>query len=554
MLKQLQISNYTLIDNVSIDFANGLNIITGETGAGKSIMIGALSLLFGSRTDVKAVKSGDKKSVIECTFDVGANQQLKHIFEEAEFDWNDGECILRREISPNGRSRAFINDTPATIGMLHNIALRLVDIHSQHQNQLLWEPTFQLDIIDSLAKNIDLRTEYSEKFEVLKSRLKELKATKIRLKKNAENADFMRYRLDKIKTLNPVVGEYSELKQSREELADAVAIADKIYKAEELINSENGIISQLAELQIVMESFDESENENKPLKTIEYISSKISDISRYLSTRQGEINSEPGDLEFIDQRLGQYDDLIAKMGVADDSGLIALHDNLSKQLDELKSIPEILKEYESAAREAMKEAKIVAAKITASRIDAAKNLESNLLEIARPLGMSNLRCEIRIEKTDLSATGGDKVEFLFAFNKNQQLMPVKDSASGGEVSRLMLCIKAIIADHMELPTIIFDEVDTGVSGDVAAKMGNLMRKMSANTQTIVITHLPQVAAKGDWHFRVFKEDDTNATHTHIKLLSHEERIDELSVMLGGDKAGEASRKNAIALLGEKLFN
>lgn len=549
MLQELHITNYALIDRLDVAFHDGLNIITGETGAGKSIMLGALSLIFGNRSDSRSVKKSDKKSVIECTFDVSGCDALREYCAENDIEWPaDSQFILRREISPSGRTRSFVNDTPASLATLGQIALFLVDIHSQHHNLLLSQPRFQLDIIDAIAGNADKLEAYGRRFAELKEAIHQLKATRAELKKTADNADFMRFQLDKINSVNPQPGEVADLESMHEQMSESVVTKSNLERAMALIDGEQGIAEKLFELNDIISEMTLFDTDPTLVERLGEMKIEIADISESIADVNAAVNSDPRELEYIENRLNRIRDLMDRFNTATEDELLAKREQMQSALDRLESAAAITKDLEANARKAMAEARAIAVEISRSRTRAAEEFAARLKEAATPLGMKNLRFEIRISESDLSPTGIDKVDFLFAFNKNQQLMPVADSASGGEISRLMLCIKAIVADRMELPSILFDEIDTGVSGEVAARMGRMMHDMSASLQTIVITHLPQVAAAGDHHFKVYKEDDDTATHTRIRELTSEERIHELAVMLGGDNASEAARLNAISLL------
>lgn len=549
MIKQLHISNYALIDSLDIDFQPGLNIITGETGAGKSIMLGALSMLLGARGDNRAIKRNDKKSVIECLFTSDSNSSLKKYFKDNDIEWDDSGIILRREISSSGRSRAFVNDTPVTLNALREVSMHLVDIHSQQQNQLLTQPRFQLEVIDALADNQPLLVEYHTKFELLRQAISDLKSARNRLKKNAENADFMRFRLASIEKVNPTDGEYEELCQRHSELADAVREKSSLTAAVEILTApEQGVLDSIYRSIDLMEGVDGSEQLTSLAERLRSVTTDIDDIAGSLRNIASEIEAAPEDLDWAEQRMTRLKNLLDRMGVSSTAELIDLRGQLNHDLSELEGSPSIVKELENKARQAMKAARESAAVISQRRRQAAETFARRLKDEATPLGMKNLQCEIRVSDAEISSTGIDNVDFLFAFNKNQPLMPVGESASGGELSRLMLCLKAIIADRMSLPSILFDEIDTGVSGETAARMGAMMRRISADIQTIVITHLPQVAAAGQHHFKVYKEDDDKATHTHINRLDRDERIRELATMLGGDTASTAAYENARTLL------
>lgn len=546
MLKHLHISNYALISSLDIDFYAGLNIITGETGAGKSIMLGALSLLFGARADAKTLNNDTRKAIVEAEF-TNPPQILRPIFEENGMEWNSESCIIRREIAANGRSRSFVNDTPANLGILKEIAPLLVEIHSQNQNRLLAKADFQRDIIDSLAANTPLLDEYALKYNKLRSALKDLKATRQQLKDSADNAEFIRFQLSRLEKVNPLPNEEEELEQRHESLADNIKTKTLLLQADTLLNADNGIIPSLSRLENLADDLSSEIPENIH-ERLRYVAAELSDIKADFSALNESLTVFPDELVAIENRLEEISDLKKHFKVDTASQLEALQKQLSASLDNLLNAPAIIAQKEQTARMALNDARAIATDISRRRKEAAQKFALDLQLLAKPLGMDNLQCVINVTPTDINASGIDKVEFLFAFNKNQKPVPVEESASGGEVSRLMLCIRSLIAKSLELPTMLFDEIDTGVSGKVAVRMGEIMLQSAEHFQTIVITHLPQIASKGEHHFKVYKTDDETATHTHIAELTPQQRIDELTVMLGGDPGLEAARRNAEELL------
>lgn len=550
MLESLHISNYALIDNVEIRFHDGLNIITGETGAGKSIMLGALSLILGGRADTKAVRHPEKKSIIEAQFSAPGDTALKEYCDANDVEWDDYRFILRREISPNGRSRAFINDSPVPLGKLEGVAMHLIDIHSQHQNQLLTQPSFQLKIIDTIAGNEERLRIFGGRFATLREALKRLKVTRQRLAKSRDDEEFLAYQLEQLDEMKLIAGEQAELEREREILTNMTDIKSHLYDAlQALSDGTSNVLSLLQEARDAVGELDGVTDESELLaQRIESMSVEAKDIAETLTDIDQSLMADPRDLEAAEERLNSIYSLEAKHKVDTVEELIAIRESLRDRLEALDNSDETIAQLEKEARKAMALAKESAAEISEARKKAAEWFGAELKERATPLGMKNLRCEIKVSPADMSITGSDTVEFTFAFNKNQPLMPVGGVASGGEISRLMLSIKTLIADRMQLPSIIFDEIDTGVSGDVASRMGDMMLDISRNIQVIVITHLPQVAAKGGHHYKVYKEDDEHSTHTRINELTYDERIDELALMLGGDASSEAARANALALL------
>lgn len=478
MLELLNISNYALIDHMEITFHTGLNIITGETGAGKSIMLGALSLIMGGRADTKAIKSAAKKSVIEAVFDVTGHSQLKQFCADNDVEWDDNKCILRREISPNGRSRAFINDSPVSLALLQSVAIQLIDIHSQHQNQLLAQIDFQRNIIDTLAGNGEIKAKYVQRYNALRAAVKALKQAKIRISKSKENEEFLQFQLEKLKELSPVAGEQEELERNRDNMANITEIKSSIDVALDAISNDNfGMLHQIERCQDAISSLDNAiEAEANIPDRLESIRIELNDILGEIQSADENLNANPNELEYIEQRLENIYDLERKHDVETVEELIAIQERLQNELNELNVGDETIQELEKNARRAMALARQAGVELTNSRVATAEKFGDTLLNMARPLGMKNLTVDIKISPADMSAHGMDNVEFLFAFNKNQKTTGVAGAASGGEISRLMLAIKAIIASQMQLPSIIFDEVDTGVSGDVANRMGDMMKQ------------------------------------------------------------------------------
>ena len=553
MLKSLHISNYALINSLDIEFDSGLNIITGETGAGKSIIIGALSMLLGGRTDTKAIRREDMKSVIEGTFSLSPSTPLADILKGADVDFDPTTCILRREISPGGRSRAFINDTPVNLTLLREVGLHLVDIHSQHQNQLLATPDFQLNVIDALASNQQLLEEYGKLYSSFREALHKLKVFKAGVERDKANADFMQFQLEQLEELNLHPGELDTLEQSRDQLADSTRGKSLANEALEALKTGDSNILSLIETArdaiADLETYTESVRNQDLLNRLESASIELNDIAETVETIDASILVDPSELEVADARITEIRAMMRKHGVETESELIAIRDRLEHRLSHLAEADSLALRLETQAKRAKSRARELARTISERRAEAAHDFGEKLIETARPLGMKNLQVNIAVEPSELGPTGMDSVEFRFAFNKNQEPIPVGGAASGGEISRIMLSIKSIIANRIELPSIIFDEVDTGVSGDVANRMGLMMLDLAAGLQVIAITHLPQVAAKGKVHFKVFKEDDDLSTHTRMERLTPERRIDELALMLSGSPDDESARHTAGKLLG-----
>jgi DNA repair protein RecN (Recombination protein N) len=554
MLESLHISNYALIDSIDIEFNKGLNIITGETGAGKSIILGALGLLLGGRADSRTIARSDSKSVIEAKFNVACNTTLSTYCRENDIEWDEEQMILRRELSPSGRSRAFINDSPVTLTAMQQVGRMLIDIHSQHQNQLLSEPQFQLRIIDAIAGNGERLETYAGLYADLKSAMRRFKSTKSALVRDRDNAEFMEFQLQQLDELDPKAGELQELETELETMSSQTELRAYLTEASETISEgHTSILSQLRKLQDTCAEIENLFSDDDRInERLEAVGIELNDIAETIT----DLNSETAtasqeDIDFVEKRIDRIRTLMRKHSVDSDAELAAIRENLRSRLDALADSKNVLTELEHEVRSAHKRALEAAREISTHRQQAAEKFAATLTETAMPLGMKNLRCVIDVAKSDLGPDGIDNVEFRFAFNKSQEPIPISGAASGGEISRLMLSVKSIVASLFELPTIIFDEVDTGVSGDVASRMGRMMSQMSDNMQVITITHLPQVASRGSSHFKVYKEDDETSTHTNIIRLTPEQRIGELALMLSGDPNNAAARATATTLLTQK---
>ena len=502
MIQTLHISNYALIDSIDITLHPGLNILTGETGAGKSIILGALSLLLGGRCDTKAVRNHEAKSVIEATFSAAGYPALQEFCQTNELDWDADTVILRREIAPNGRSRAFVNDCPVNLSQLQTAALHLIDIHSQHQNLLLASPPYQLRVIDSLAGNGERLEAFTTAYNNYRHAVRKFKQERKSVEQAKDDEEFLRFQYKRLKDANLAKGELDELEHERELLVNMADVKTSLATVTGNLSEGDENIDQL-----LRQTIDESERLGDLLEDADTLTERLRtlrvellDIAETFSEYDRELTGDPERLDEVEERLNLLYDLMRRHKVETVDELISIRDDMKTRLQSIDLGDENLQALELAAKRAKKEALEIAAVISQSRHEEAERFAKILKDRALPLGMKNLQCEITVRDTELSSTGIDHVEFLFAFNKNQPLLPVGNTASGGEISRLMLSIKSIVADKMQLPSIIFDEVDTGVSGDVADKMGELMRQIAANIQVIAITHLPQVASKCHSHY------------------------------------------------------
>lgn len=550
MLESLHISNYALIDRIDISFHPGFNVITGETGAGKSIILGALSLLLGARADSRVVADPEAKSVIEATFTTGDHPGLREYCLEADIEWDDERCILRREVSPTGRSRAFVNDSPVPLTKLQALAVRLIDLHSQNQNQLLATPEFQLKVIDTMAGNADRLAEYAKRYNALREAIRRLKAMRLQVERAREDEEFTRFQLEQLDELNIQPGEREELENERDVLMNLSNIKESLARVSGALSL--GEINAVDLLGQALDGCDDLESVLQPqddiVERLQSAKIEVADIASTLEDIYSRLQGDPERLAWIDERLSTIYSLCHKHHVDDADKLIELRESLQAKLLALDNSDDAVAALEREARRAKALAKETAVEISQARQAEAVKFADKLRETAKPLGMKNLQVEIQVLPTEMTPTGIDTVAFMVAFNKNQPLMPVGSTASGGEVSRLMLSIKSIVAQRMQLPSIIFDEVDTGVSGDIADRMGQMMKSIAENIQVTAITHLPQVAAKGAHHYRVYKEDDEHSTHTRIAQLTPAERVDAIAAMIGGANVTPAAIKAAKALI------
>lgn len=560
MLKNLTITNFALIEYLDLDFGPGLTIITGETGAGKSIMLGALALVMGGRADTKVISDGGSKAVVEALF-TDVDPELKDLFAEKEIDWieaPDGasEMTIRREISSSGRSKVFVNDTPVTLQVLSAIAPRLIDIHSQHANARISDSAERLNIIDAMASNEDLRDDYRILFNDYVELRRAIKQRKGNIEKSTENVEFIRFQLEQLDRLKPKKGELAEVERRFELLSDADEIREKLSQLSALLgDGERGVQSVLGDAFAVAGKIDfkgmlpDSATAERSIEArLRRLQIEAKDIYETVEDVYSSVDSDPATLSKLSARMNLYYETMKRFKVAEADELATLHADLMRKLNDIIVGDEELPEMEREARRLGHELKEKADELTASRMKTAGEFSALIQETARPLGLPNIRFEARISERKLASSGKDEVEFLCSFNKNAQPRPVSEIASGGEIARLMLSLKSILAGHINLPTIIFDEVDTGVSGEIADKMGRMMHAVAEKMQVIVITHLPQVAAQGDTHMKVFKTDGDTRTVTHVRRLADEERIRELAAMISGSEVSEAALQAARSLL------
>lgn len=550
MLKHLYIKNFTLIDQLDIDFHNGFSVISGETGAGKSIILGAISLLLGNRADSKHIKQGEKKCVIEATFSLEKGA-FDTFFADNNIDFDADETILRREIGNNGKSRAFINDTPVPLNLMREVGDQLVDIHSQHQNLLLQKEDFQLNVIDILARNDKEMAAYKETFKAFKDAEKRLEDIKKQLKDNAENEEFMRFQYEELLSANLQEGQQEELEAESKTLSHAEDIKASLYNADNSLNDdETGAVKQLKSATEAMSSiaavYPKAEELSSRLDTI-YI--EVKDIAEEVSKATGDIDFDPNRLDYINEQLDKVYHLEKKFHVETISELLNIQAELKQKLDGIDNSDELLKEAEQEVATKQADCTQQAVLLSKGREKAAKAIQKEMKEKLVPMGIPNVQFDIQFEPKQLAADGADKVQFLFSANRNSPLQPIAQVASGGEIARVMLSLKAMISGAVKLPTIIFDEIDTGVSGKIAQQMAFVMHQMGSNNkQVISITHLPQIAALGTTHYKVEKHDTPTGTTSQLRQLTADERVAEIAQMLSGSDISEAALQNARELL------
>lgn len=550
MLKSLFIQNFVLIDSLDIHFDKGFSVITGETGAGKSIILGALSLVLGQRADGKSIKNGADKCIIEAVFDV-SKYQLEPFFLDNDLEYDAVSCILRRELFASGKSRAFVNDSPVSLSVMKELGNRLIDIHSQHQNLLLGDNRFQLKVVDVMAENeillILYRKEYS-RYQSLKRELRELTQKAAQTK---QEEDYMRFQLEQLSDAELVSGEQDELEQEQETLSHAEDIKGSLYKITELLDGEEqGGVQLIKEALSIADSLERYYPKAKEIsERLRSAYIDLSDLAAETDVQKEDIEFNPERLDWVNERLNVIYTLEQKHHLSTVEELISLQEKYERQLQEIDSFEEqigqINRQLEASHKELMQQASV----LSEQRKVASLAMASQLVEMIVQLGMPNTRFRVDfIQKEEPENDGMDDIRFMFSANKSGELQPVAQTASGGEISRLMLCLKAMIAGFTALPAIIFDEVDTGVSGDIADKMGDIMQDLGTKMQVFAITHLPQIAAKGEEHYFVYKQDTEERTVTQIKRLNTDERIKEVARMLSGASLTEASMANAKELL------
>ena len=550
MLKQLYIKNFTLIDELNIQMHPGFSVITGETGAGKSIILGAIGLLLGNRADSKSIKAGRDRCVIEAHFDL-SKYDMQQFFTDNDIDEDLSDTIIRRELTAAGKSRAFINDTPVSLTKMRELGEQLVDIHSQHQNLLLQKEDFQLNVVDIIAQDEKQRKNYEAAYNQYKQANQKLNTLKAEIEKNRENEDFLRFQFKELDEAQLQNGEQEELEQEYEMLSHSEDIKTALYQADNHLSGDDGnIIERLKQISEQLANIKDVYPEvTELLERIDSSYIELKDIAQEVNGLTDHVEFDPARLETINERLDKLNSLQQKFHVRDLGELIETYHQLKEQLSHIDHSDEDVEALEQEVAQLLEKAQKQANELTAIRTKAAKKVEEEMKQRLIPLGIPNVRFSISLTEKPLSHDGGDKVSFLFSANKSTPLQPVTQVASGGEIARVMLSLKAMISGAVKLPTIIFDEIDTGVSGKIAEKMAQIMVEMGNHErQVLSITHLPQIAAMGSHHYKVSKEETDNGTISRMTELSQQERVQEIAQMLSGSDVSEAALANAKELL------
>lgn len=549
MLTSLSITNFALIDALEVNFNNGFSIITGETGAGKSILLGGLSLVLGKRADLSQIKDKSKKCVIEAIFDI-ANYDLKSIFTKDNLDY-DPQTIIRREILPSGKSRAFVNDTPVNLDSLNHLSNHLLDIHSQHQTLQLVDDSYQFKVIDNIANNKSLLFDYKSELNTYKKLKQELTHLETSLVESKKEYDYNLFLLNELQDAQLDNINIETLESSYEQLSNVETINEVMSYSKSLLNNEElGVIERLNEIKRQLSNISSYGKQYASIEErIESVAIELNDILVELDDIDGELISDPQELEKINTKLQVINNLLQKHSVLEVSDLLDIMDSLTEKIDISENIDSNISEVEGQIEKSKTRLDTIASKLSKNRKAVVPKFISNLEAILGQLGMVNAKFDIQLNSSEtFKYNGKDQLQFLFKANKGGDFKELKKSASGGELSRIMLAVKSILANYVKLPTIMFDEIDTGVSGEISNKMGDIMKIMSKNMQVFSITHLPQIGSKGDWHYKVYKTDIDNVTQTQMRLLTHEERVVELAQMLGGTDITESAMAHAKQLL------
>ena len=553
MIKSLNIEHYALIDQLSIDFHSGFSVITGETGAGKSIILGAIGLLLGQRADSKSIKIGEQRCTIEAVFDVTDSERLARFFEDNDLDADDNECIIRRELTATGKSRAFINDTPVSLSQLKEIGEQLIDIHSQHQNLLLNREEFQMNMVDTIAGNGAVYTKYLESYKQYKETCRQLTELMDNAKRNHDDEDYLRYQLKQLSDAELVLDEQEKLETESELLSHAEDIKNALYVVCNMITSDSDV-DTLGNLKKGINSLESISDvfapSNEFISRLDSCVIELKDIAEDLSSKADAVEYDPARLQFINERLNVIYSLQQKFHVESVAELLNIQEEITKKLDEIDNFDDKIAELKGLQESQYKIVLECANELTATRKDSAETIKKSITETLIQLGMPNVCFEVAVTpKEHPDEKGIDHIDFLFSANKNIPPQNLTQIASGGEIARVMLALKALIANTEKLPTIIFDEIDTGVSGNIAEKMACIMAEMAnVDKQVISITHLPQIAAYGKHHYKVYKDDNMFFTTTHVVKLNQAQRVEEIAHMLSGANITQSAINNAKELL------
>jgi DNA repair protein RecN (Recombination protein N) len=549
VLRVLGIKNFALIEDISLEFADSFSIITGETGAGKSIILGALSLLLGKRADLNSIRNADKKCIIEGQFSVGSFN-LETLFEDLDLDYEE-DTIIRREILPSGKSRAFVNDTPVKLSNLSELGAHLIDIHSQHETLSIGNQDYQYDVLDTVARHTELKQDYIQNYTLLNTFKKEFQDLKSKQQKADEAYDYNVFLLSELTEANLKMGLQEELEATQSKLSHVEELQEKLGQSYQQLDEETiGVVAQLRHINMQLRKASQLDASlNELHQRIESILIEAEDITTETHTQLESLDTDPTVLEEVNEKLQLIYNLQQKHHVSDVEGLLLIKDELEQQVLVKENAEKELKEAESRIQKQEQKLTTLAEKLFKSRSNTTQIISKVVESMLSALGIPDAQLKIQgTFNSSFSARGADDFEWLFSANKGSQPQDIKRVASGGELSRITLAIKSLLAEYENLPTIIFDEIDTGVSGDVATKMGSIMKKMSASLQVISITHLPQIAGMGQQHFKVYKTTEHNKTQSNIKVLKYEERLVELAEMLGGDKTSDSALAHAQSLL------
>ena len=549
MLKRLYIKHFTLIDELDINFDAGFSVMTGETGAGKSIILGAIGMLLGQRADAKSIKSGHERCVIEAHFDL-SRYGLESFFDSNDLDYDAHDTILRRELNTSGKSRAFINDCPVGVSILRELGDQLIDIHSQHQNLLLKKEDFQLGVVDILIPDKKTLVEYRTLFRDYQSAQRQLDDLRNDINQRRDNEDFIRYQLQELQQAQLSCGEQKELEQKSETMTHAEDIKGGLYQATLLLDGDDGVVQRLRAIAHQLHAIEQVFPPAAELaERVDSSHIELKDIASEVDRHTEDVDFDPQELEQVNERLDLIYRLEKKHHVDDIDSLLKIQERLEEQLARIDHGDELLHEIEEKVAALKAQCERVAWRLTTLRMESARVVEREMCERLIPLGMPHVRFKVSMEEKPLGADGKDKVSFLFSANTSTPMQPLSQVASGGEIARVMLSLKAMISGAVKLPTIIFDEIDTGVSGKIAEQMARIMHEMGCQErQVISITHLPQIAASGTHHYKVYKEEGAEGTTSHMKQLTDEERVEEIAQMLSGNNVSAAALENARELI------